>query len=61
MQSNKDIVEEILTNLPVGYYGQIELHIANGVILYVRHISSKKYNTESESRATGVKNEYRRT
>jgi hypothetical protein len=57
-QTNKQICEEILAALPPGYYGQIELHLHNGVILYSKMITTKKHNTESNT--TGAQNGHNR-
>ena len=57
-QTNRQIVEEILAAVPPGYYGQIELHFSNGLILYTKTTSTKKYNTESD--ATGALNGHNR-
>ena len=56
MQSNEQIIDEILSNLPRGYYGQVELHLSNGLILYSKTTTTKKFNTESN--ATGAMNGY---
>lgn len=55
---NKQIIDEILANLPPGYYGQVELHFSNGLILYSKTVTTKKFNTESN--ATGATNGYSR-
>lgn len=46
MQSNKQIVDHILANLPPNLFGQVELHFSNGQISYSRLIITQKHQPE---------------
>jgi hypothetical protein len=58
MQTNEQIIDEILANLPPRYYGQVELHFSNSVILFSKTTTTKKFNTESST--TGAMNGHSR-
>jgi hypothetical protein len=48
MQTNKQIVEEILAAIPPGFYGSVELAFVKGAIMQSKTITSKKYNPEAK-------------
>jgi len=48
-QTNKQIVEEILSSLPPGFYGAVELSFVKGAIMQSKTTTSKKYNPEAKT------------
>ena len=46
MKTNKQIVEELLANLPREFYGQIELNFHKGTIMWAKTVTTCKFNPE---------------